>query len=73
MKEEQIEKVLKILARDKELQEEVSKNFSNNLWWPSNVEDKRLRLIIAGLSTRVSLKLFQFVLPSFFLLYKLFI
>lgn len=59
MKEEQIEKVLKILARDKELQNEVVKNFSNNLWWPSNVEDKRLRLIIAGLSTRVSYSMIE--------------
>lgn len=59
MKEEQIEKVLKILAGDKELQEEVGKNFSNNLWWPSNVEDKRLRLIIAGLSTRVSYSMIE--------------
>lgn len=59
MREEQIEKVLKILASDKELQNEVSKNFSNNLWWPSNVEDKRLRLIIAGLSTRVSYSMIE--------------
>ena len=59
MKEEQIENVLKILARDKELQSEVSKNFSNNLWWPSNVEDKRLRLIIAGLSTRISYSMIE--------------
>lgn len=59
MEKEQIEKVLAVLAKDKELQNEVNKNFSNNLWWPRDVDDKRLRLIIAGLSTRVSYSMIE--------------
>ena len=59
MVKEPIEKVLAIFAKDNELQNEVCKNFYNNLWWPSNVEDKKLRLIIAGLSTRVSYSMIE--------------
>ena len=33
---------------------EVVKNHDNNLWWPLSVSDWRLRMLMAGLSTRVS-------------------
>lgn len=33
---------------------EVQKNYTENLWWPLAVRDSRLRMLIAGWSTRVS-------------------
>lgn len=59
MEKSKLEKILSILAKDKILQQEVKKNFTNNLWWPSTVKDKRLRLIIAGLSTRISYSMIE--------------
>ena len=49
-----LEIVLKEINKNEQVQNEVKKNFENNLWWPNTVEDKDMRLIIAGLSTRVS-------------------
>jgi len=54
MTKDKLEQVLKSISKNKKVQEEVFKNFENNLWWPSAVKDKKMRLIIAGLSTRVS-------------------
>ena len=51
--------VLKKIAHDEKVQSEVWKNFYNNLWWPSDVNDKKLRLIIAGLSTRISYSMIE--------------
>ena len=59
MEKSKLEKILSILAKDKILQQEAKKNFTNNLWWPSTVKDKRLRLIIAGLSTRISYSMIE--------------
>jgi len=49
-----LEIVLTEISKNKLVQSEVSKNFENNLWWPNTIKDKDMRLIIAGLSTRVS-------------------
>jgi endonuclease III len=37
-----------------EVREEVEKNYNNNRWWPTTVLDWRLRMLVAGWSTRVS-------------------
>lgn len=37
-----------------DVRQEVIKNHDDNLWWPRKVQDWRLRMIIAGLSTRIS-------------------
>lgn len=37
-----------------EVREEVEKNYLNNRWWPVTVSDWRLRMLVAGWSTRVS-------------------
>jgi endonuclease III len=49
-----LEIVLSEISKNKQVEEEVKKNFENNLWWPNTVKDKDMRLIIAGLSTRIS-------------------
>ena len=36
---------------------EVIKNHDDNLWWPLSVTDWRLRMAIAGWSTRISYKM----------------
>lgn len=46
--------IFKVLENDKSLQNEVIKNFDDNLWWPSSINDPFLRLVIAGLSSRIS-------------------
>ena len=33
---------------------DVFKNHDNNMWWPLEIDDYRKRLLIAGLSTRIS-------------------
>lgn len=37
-----------------DVQREVEANFANNRWWPAEYEDPILRMLLAGLSTRVS-------------------
>ena len=37
-----------------EVKEDIFKNHDNNMWWPLEVTDYRKRLLIAGLSTRIS-------------------
>jgi len=49
-----LELALREIGKNAFVQGEVDKNFDNNLWWPNTVKDKDMRLIIAGLSTRVS-------------------
>jgi endonuclease III len=47
-------KVLDICSSQESVKEDVIKNHDNNLWWPNDISDSRKRLLIAGLSTRVS-------------------
>ncbi|MBQ9267296.1 MAG: hypothetical protein IJ217_03330 [Clostridia bacterium] len=54
MDKERFKRIIEICAEPKDVIDEVAKNHDNNLWWPKNVEDYRKRLLIAGLSTRIS-------------------
>lgn len=45
---------IKTCANLPEVRREVFKNHDNNQWWPANIEDWRLRMLVAGWSTRVS-------------------
>lgn len=50
---EKLYNILDICSQDEILKENVIKNHDNNLWWPINVKDYRMRLLISGMSTRV--------------------
>ena len=54
MTKEELKKIIDICSNQEEVREAVKKNHDNNLWWPLEVEDYRKRLLIAGLSTRIS-------------------
>lgn len=54
MEKEKFKNIIKICAKQENVRNEVFKNHDNNLWWPITVEDSRKRLLIAGLSTRIS-------------------
>ncbi len=47
-------KIIDICSSQNIVKENVIKNHDDNLWWPRKVKDYRKRLIIAGLSTRIS-------------------
>lgn len=51
---EKMKRILTICSSDENVKAEVVKNHDNNLWWPMDITDKRMRLLIAGLSTRIS-------------------
>jgi hypothetical protein len=46
--------ILQRCATLPQVHEEVCRNHDNNQWWPLTVSDWRLRLVVAGWSTRVS-------------------
>ena len=54
MTNEKLKRILTICSSDDNVKAEVVKNHDNNLWWPTDIADKRMRLLIAGLSTRIS-------------------
>lgn len=54
MTKEEFKKIIDICSNQEEVREAVKKNHNNNLWWPLDVDDYRKRLLIAGLSTRIS-------------------
>ncbi|HKM19845.1 MAG TPA: hypothetical protein VJY47_01335 [Candidatus Dojkabacteria bacterium] len=54
MTKEEFRKIVDICSKQDEVKEAVKKNHDNNLWWPIEVDDYRKRLLIAGLSTRIS-------------------
>ena len=54
MTKEAIRQILDICSSMNEVKEDLFKNHDNNMWWPLEVEDYRKRLLIAGLSTRIS-------------------
>jgi len=47
-------KVLRVCGSLPDVSVEVKKNHENNLWWPISIKDWRLRMVIAGWSSRVS-------------------
>ncbi len=54
MTKEEFKKIIDICSKQEEVKNALIKNHNNNLWWPLEVEDYRKRLLIAGLSTRIS-------------------
>ena len=54
MTKEELKKIINICSNQEEVREAVKKNHDNNLWWPLDVDDYKKRLLIAGLSTRIS-------------------
>lgn len=54
---EQFEEIIEICSSQNVVKNEVIKNHDNNLWWPVSVKDWRIRMLISGLSTRVSYRM----------------
>ena len=54
MTKEEIKQILDICSSMNEVKEDIFKNHDNNMWWPLEVTDYRKRLLIEGLSTRIS-------------------
>lgn len=54
MDKDSIKKVLDICSRQEDVKKDIFKNHDNNMWWPIDIKDYRKRLLIAGLSTRIS-------------------
>lgn len=54
MTKEEFKQIIDICSNQEEVRDAVKKNHDNNLWWPLDVDDYRKRLLIAGLSTRIS-------------------
>ncbi len=46
--------LLNRMAEQEDVKSVVEQNHDNNRWWPNNIEDWRLRMLVAGWSTRVS-------------------
>lgn len=54
MSKEEMKEILSICSAMPDVKEDLFKNHDNNMWWPLGVDDYRKRLLIAGLSTRIS-------------------
>ena len=54
MEKTEYKNILEICSRQDSVREDVFKNHDDNMWWPLKVTDYRKRLLIAGLSTRIS-------------------
>lgn len=54
---EEFADAIAIIARQPEVRRAVLHSFSNNPWWPKSIKDWRVRMIVAGLSTRVSFRM----------------
>ena len=54
MTKEEFKNIIDICASMPDVKEDVFKNHDNNMWWPLEIEDYKKRLLIAGLSTRIS-------------------
>lgn len=48
------ERILEIAATSPVVHQDVEDNYWNNRWWPLEIKDWRLKILFAGLSTRVS-------------------
>lgn len=51
--------ILRVCASQKVAKTEVLRNHNDNLWWPLSIEDWRLRMLVAGLSTRISYRMIE--------------
>ena len=54
MTKEEFKNIIDICSKQEKVKIAVLNNHDNNLWWPLEVEDYRKRLLIAGLSTKIS-------------------
>lgn len=54
MTKEEFKKIIDICSKQPEVKVAIKRNHDDNLWWPLEVKDYRKRLLIAGLSTRIS-------------------
>ncbi len=54
MNKQMFTNIIDVCSKQESVKREVLLNHDNNLWWPINITDYRMRLIIAGLSTRIS-------------------
>lgn len=54
MQKEKFKTILDICSKEECVKNDIYKNHDDNMWWPIKVNDYRKRLLIAGLSTRVS-------------------
>ena len=59
MTKEEFKNVIDICSQQQKVKDAVKKNHDNNLWWPLEVDDYRKRLLIAGLSTRISYNMIE--------------
>jgi len=51
--------ILRICASQEAVKKAVFQNYNNNLWWPLSIRDWRIRMLIAGLSLRVSYRMIE--------------
>lgn len=51
--------IIDICSKQESVKKDVLLNHDNNLWWPLSITDYRMRLVIAGLSTRISYNMIQ--------------
>jgi endonuclease III-like uncharacterized protein len=51
---QQLINIIDVCSRLDDVNQAVHKNHDDNLWWPLSVDDWRLRMLIAGWSTRIS-------------------
>lgn len=51
--------ILRVCASQKAVKTEVLKNHDDNLWWPLSIEDWRIRMLVAGLSTRINYRMIK--------------
>lgn len=54
MNKEEFRKVINVCSSMPKVREDIFKNHDNNMWWPTDIKDYKKRLLIAGLSTRIS-------------------
>lgn len=54
MTKNEFKKIIDICSSMPDVREDLLKNHDNNMWWPLEIEDYRKRLLVAGLSTRIS-------------------
>ena len=57
MQENEKLKAIEIMASQDEVKKAVINSHDNNPWWPKDVSDWRMKMLVAGLSTRVSFRM----------------
>lgn len=57
MQENEKLKAIEIMASQDDVKKAVINSHDNNPWWPKDVSDWRMKMLVAGLSTRVSFRM----------------